>query len=94
MEYWATWGTLKGWRYGWGGRRHRPTKLDSKLTVLLYVLTRRGGLDRNACYLPFSAVFPSPPLHSCYELEMKQEQEERAFRETRSADLRGNYGEL
>lgn len=28
--------------------RNRPVKLDPKLTVLLYVLTRRGGLDRIA----------------------------------------------
>lgn len=34
------------------GMRNHPVKLDPKLTVLLYVLTRRGGLDRIARHLP------------------------------------------
>lgn len=32
--------------------RNRPVKLNPKLTVLLYVLTRRGGLDRIARATP------------------------------------------
>jgi len=35
-------------RDGEKGMRNRPVKLNPKLTVLLYVLTRRGGLDRIA----------------------------------------------
>lgn len=34
------------------GMRNRPAKLDAKLTVLLYVLTRRRGLDRIARAIP------------------------------------------
>lgn len=46
--------------------RNRPVKLNPKLTVLLYVLTTRGGLDRiarhrcSSCPLPLCVISPSP----------------------------------
>lgn len=48
--------------------RNRPVKLNPKLTVLLYVLTRRGGLDRivrhrcSPCPFPLRVILPPPPV--------------------------------
>lgn len=48
------------------GMRNRPVKLNPKLTVLLYVLTRRGGLDRIARHRRFPMSLSSlrviPPI--------------------------------
>jgi len=48
--------------------RNRPVKLDPKLTVLLYVLTRRGGLDRIARRL--SPFLSSLSVSPCFSLSL------------------------
>lgn len=85
------------------GMRNRPVKLNPKLTVLLYVLTRRGGPDRIARHrrspCPFtpprnppSLARLSPPRRRRSRYEVEMERPER-FRQTWSLglDIRGSY---
>lgn len=96
---------MKGRGGGEGGEtgmRNRPVKLNPKLTVLLYVLTRRGGLDRIARHRrSLCPLFPSPrylapspprPRRRSRYIEVEMKQPER-FRQTRNLglDIRGNY---
>lgn len=67
--------------------RNRPAKLDPKLTVLLYVLTRHGGLDRIALCLPRHTSRRRAALVMRWNTR-------RGYGKRGTADICGNYSEL
>lgn len=80
--------------------RNRPVKLNPKLTVLLYVLTRRGGSDRIAratavlsapLFLPLRNLPPSPLSPSSLSLRGGTAGEVSANARNLGFGIRGNY---